>query len=155
MLKVCLLISDIARDVFIIQNTNIYMQSVLSISWPLVGQIAAGWPSPAEEALGDVLTFEEWLVPNKEASNLVTVSTNAMRAVGILKDDIVILERGRAPVPGDVVIARADDVTVIRHYQLEGKRVLLSSTTPENNLIIADETTQLLGVVTAVIRKYK
>ena len=111
----------------------------------LRGIIYAGWPSPAEEELGDSLPLDEWLVPRREASFLVRIGTDALRKRGILAGDIAIMEKGISPKRGDVIIAQTDDGTVIREYVppvgAHGQAVTSSC--------------RLLGVVTAVIRKYK
>src|SRR5262245_51275365 len=40
---------------------------------PLLGLIEAGFPSPAEEELLDVMDFDEFLTPNKESSYILKV----------------------------------------------------------------------------------
>lgn len=128
--------------------------NVLSLVLPFRGLIAAGWPSPAEEELGDTLTFEEWLVPHKNASCLVTVGTNALKHEGILPDDIVIMERGLTPQPGDIVIAEIDGQPLIRKYE----RVAgLPQLTNDTGVMQLDEESNvhILGVVASVIRRYR
>jgi len=127
---------------------------ILSLTLPFRGTVVAGWPSPAEEELGDMLTFEEWLVPHKEASCLVTVATNALRGEGILPDDLVIMERGRNPQHGDIVVAEIDGAPIIRRYESGGGVLRLTSDTGEQILSEASDI-RLLGVVTSVIRKYR
>lgn len=133
------------------------MYNVVSriITLPVRGFVVAGWPSPAEEELGDTLTFEEWLVPHKESSWLVHVSTEAMNSDGILPGDVAILERGRDPKHGDIVIARVDEQTVIRRYEIRNKYPVLVSTNPAFPILTFGEQVQLLGVVATIIRKYK
>ncbi|MEX1997926.1 MAG: S24 family peptidase [Candidatus Andersenbacteria bacterium] len=125
--------------------------AILTYSFPFRGTIQAGWPSPAEEELGDQLTFEEWLVPHKEASSLVTVATDAMKEAGIMPDDIVIMERGRTPQRGDIVIAEVDGQTMIRHYEIDK----LVAANHHYQPITPTEDTRILGVVTSVIRRYR
>ena len=105
--------------------------------------------------MGDTLSFEEWLVPHKEASWLIHVSTEAMSSDGILPGDIAILERGRDPRQGDIVIARVDEQTVIRRYEIQNGHPTLVSTNPAFPVLYFDERTELLGVVATIIRKYK
>lgn len=128
--------------------------NILSLQLPLLGTIAAGWPSPAEEELGDTLTFEEWLIPHKEASCLVTVGTNALRGQGILPDDIVIMERGRTPQHGDLVIAELDGKPLIRKYERLAGLLQLTSDTGAMQLDEESEV-HILGVVASVIRRYR
>lgn len=125
-----------------------------SLELPLCGVIPAGWPSPAEEELGDTLTFEEWLVPRKEASCLVTVATNTLRSEGILPDDIAIMERGRTPRHGNIIIAEHDGVPIIRRYEVIGGKPQLVSDV--GTMLIAEESdVRILGVVASVIRRYR
>ena len=119
------------------------------------GFVVAGWPSPAEEELGDTLTFEEWLVPHKESSWLVHVSTDAMESDGIISGDVAILERGRDPKHGDIVIARVEEQTVIRRYEIQKEHPVLVSANPVFPTLAFNERVQLLGVVATIIRKYK
>ncbi len=127
----------------------------LAVPVPFRGVIAAGWPSPAEEELGDTLTFEEWLVPHKEASCLVTVATTALRSEGILPDDIVIMERGTAPRHGSIVVAEVNGAPLIRRYERRGGAAKLVG--DEGEIALADDQSdvRILGVATAVIRKYR
>lgn len=103
---------------------------------PVRGVVAAGWPSPAEEELLDLISFDEWLQPNKEASFLVRVVSAALTAEGILPGDVLVVERGRRARVGDIVVAEEEGQT--------GVRKLTSSARPLT----------VLGVVTAVVRKY-
>lgn len=127
---------------------------ILRLRLPLLGVIPAGWLSPAEEELGDTLTFEEWLVPHKEASCLVTVATNTLRSEGILPEDIVIMERGKTPRHGNIVIAEINGSPLIRRYERVGGVAKLVGDGAEISL--GDQTEiRILGVATAVIRKYR
>lgn len=128
--------------------------NVLALALPFRGVIAAGWPSPAEEELGDVLTFEKWLIPHKESSYLVTVGTTALKNEGILPDDIVIMERGRTPQHGDIVIAEIDGAPLIRKYEKASGMPRLVHDTGVVQLG-ENSSVRILGVVTSVIRRYR
>lgn len=116
----------------------------LTLRLPHCGAVAAGWPSPAEEELNDTLTFEEWLVPHKERSCLVTVATATLRREGILPGDVAIMERGRTPRPGNIIVAEANGSLIIRRY--DGSSTAAAAPGSE---------VRLLGVVTAIIRRYR
>lgn len=79
-----------------------------SFALPMLGEIAAGFPSPAEEELRDVISFDEYLVPRPEASFLLKVSGDSMIGEGIREGDMVIVERGREPKNGDIILAEVD-----------------------------------------------
>jgi len=122
---------------------------------PYRGVVTAGWPSPAEEELTDTINFEEWLVPNKVASCLVRVSTEAMSEAGIRPKDVVVMERGLKPQNEDVVIAEVDGEMVMRHYEERAGKVFLLPANKKFDIIQPQEAMKLVGVVTAVIRKYR
>lgn len=128
--------------------------NIFELKLPFRGVIAAGWPSPAEEELGDTLSFEDWLVPHKESSFLVTVGTNTLKKEGILANDTVIMERGRSAQHGDIVIVEVDEDLLIRKYEkLSG---VFRLTSDSGTLKIEeDSNVRILGVVTSVIRRYR
>ena len=114
----------------------------------------AGWPSPAEEELTDLLSFDEWLLPRKEASVLVRVAGSAMTPAGILPGDVAIVERGRQPNHGDIVVADIRGTLLLRFYERREGTPTLVAADSRHPPVIPNEDVTLLGGVTAVIRKY-
>jgi DNA polymerase V len=128
--------------------------NIFALRLPLLGIVPAGWPSPAEEELGDLLSFEEWLLPHKDASSLVTVGTNALRSEGIFPKDIVIMERGVRPQHGSIVIAEVEGHVLIRRFEVIGGKPRLVS----DDAFVEmkdEEQARVLGVVVTVIRRYR
>ncbi|HQQ88598.1 MAG TPA: S24 family peptidase, partial [Smithellaceae bacterium] len=78
------------------------------IGVPLAGNVSAGFPSPAEEELRDVISFDEYLITNQSKSFLLKVDGDSMTGAGIMPGDLVLVERGREPKTGDIVIAEVD-----------------------------------------------
>ncbi len=121
----------------------------------VLGSVAAGFPSPAEEELVDTLSLDEYLIRNPQASYLVKVSGDSMIDAGIMPGDLVIVERGREAKHGDVVVAQVDGQWTMKYFEkVQGKVVLRAANKkyppiqPKNELIIG-------GVVIANVRKYK
>src|SRR5262245_4364417 len=50
----------------------------------LLGAVEAGFPSPAEEELGDAMDLNEFLIENKEATYMLKVTGDSMIGAGIL-----------------------------------------------------------------------
>lgn len=123
-------------------------------SIPLVGEVAAGFPSPEEEELRDILSLDEYLVARPEASFLLQVSGDSMIGEGIMPGDLVIVEKGRQPKSGDVVIAEVDGEWTMKTFRKEKGAVYLEAANPKYPLIRPREELKLAGVVTAVVRKY-
>ncbi len=120
----------------------------------LLGTVEAGFPSPAEEENVDTISLDEWLIKNKEASFMLKVSGESMIEAGIYPGDMVILERGKQPKNGDVVVAEVDHEWTIKHYQKKGSHVVLMPANKKFKPIVPKEELKIAGVVTAVIRKY-
>ena len=57
--------------------------------------VQAGFPSPEEEALCDVISMDEYLITRPESSFLLQVSGDSMIGEGIMEGDLVIAEKGR------------------------------------------------------------
>ena len=71
----------------------------------LLGLVEAGFPSPAEEELLDVISFDEYLTPNKESSYILKVKGDSMIDAGIHPGDMVVVERRASYKPGQTAVA--------------------------------------------------
>jgi len=125
-----------------------------SFAIPVVGSIQAGFPSPEEEELRDIISMDEYLVTKPESSFLLTVSGDSMIGAGIMEGDLVIIERGRDPRTGDIVVAEVDGEWTMKYFRKQGKQVVLEAANPKYPDIKPKTELRLGGVVTAVIRKY-
>ena len=121
---------------------------------PLAGDVSAGFPSPAEEELRDVISFDEYLITNKSNSFLLKVDGDSMIGAGIMPGDLVLVERGREPKTGDIVIAEVDGSWTMKYFHKKGKDVYLEAANPKYPRITPVADMCLGGVVTAVVRKY-
>lgn len=120
----------------------------------LLGTVEAGFPSPTEEENVDTISLDDWLIKNKEASFMLKVSGESMIDAGIQPGDMVILERGKDPKNGDIVVAEVDHEWTIKYFNKKGSSVTLIPANKNFKPIIPKEELKLAGVVTAVIRKY-
>ena len=73
----------------------------------------------------------------------------------IVPGDMVIVQRGKEPRVGDIVIAQVDNEWTMKYYIKEGKKIILRPGNKKFKDIRADQELQIGGVVTSVIRKYK
>lgn len=121
---------------------------------PLVGEVRAGFPSPAEEELCDVISLDEYLINRPDSSFLLKVTGDSMIEEGIKEGDLVIVERGREPKNGDIVLAEVDGQWTMKYFNRKGRVVILESANSKYPPIRPKEELRLGGVVTAVVRKY-
>ena len=125
-----------------------------AFSFPLLGVIEAGWPSPAEEELTDTLTLDDWITDNWEATFMLKTSGNAMKGAAIVAGDMVLLDRSRTAKDGDIVLAQVDDTTALRYLRKRGSRVYLEAANRNFRPLVPQEKLTIIAVVIAVIRKY-
>jgi len=124
-------------------------------SLKVLGSITAGFPSPAEEELIDTISLDEFLIGNRDATYMLTVSGDSMIDAGIHPGDIVLVERGRTPKPGDIVVAEIDSGWTIKFFRKSGSMVYLEPANKKYKPIYPENELNITAVATAVIRKYK
>jgi SOS regulatory protein LexA len=120
----------------------------------LLGAVQAGFPSPAEEELADTISLDEYLIRRPEATFMLTVRGDSMIEAGIHPGDIVLVEKGIAPKPHDIVIAQVDDEWTIKYFVKDNAGVRLDPANPKYRFIRPKRSLVIGGVVKAVIRKY-
>jgi repressor LexA len=122
---------------------------------PLVGQIAAGSPLLAEEAIEDEIAVPEPL--GRNADFLLRVKGDSMVDAGILDGDIVVVRKQSDARGGEIVVAlvgddeAADEATVKTFHRERDGRIRLQ---PENATLepLYPEHVEILGKVTGVFR---
>ena len=119
----------------------------------LLGSVAAGFPSPAEESLLDTMSLDEYLVTRPEATFMLRVEGDSMVDAGILPGDTVLVERGRTPRNGDIVIACVDAAWTMKYFFKDGKGVRLEPANKTYETIRPKRGLAVEGVVSSVIRK--
>lgn len=77
-----------------------------------------------------------------------------MTGAGIMEGDMVVVEKGREPHNGDIVVAEVDGDWTLKHFRRRGKEVFLEAANPKYPPIAPRSELRLGGVVTAVVRKY-
>lgn len=122
----------------------------------VLGLVSAGFPSPAEEETVDLLNLNDFLVRRKEATYILKVDGDSMIEEGIKPGDLLIVERGRNPKNGDIVVAAIDEEWTVKFFQKDGKNIRLVPANKKYAPIVPNANQSLIlgGIVKAVIRKY-
>ncbi len=127
---------------------------IASLSLPLFGPISAGFAAPAEEQAEELVTLDTYLVRDKNATFLLRVRGDSMINAGIHEGDLVIVERGKEPRVGEIVVGVLDgEFTLKRLKRDKGKYYLQAENDAYPDLFALDEL-KVAGVVKGVIRKY-
>ena len=125
-----------------------------SLALTLAGEVCAGVPTPAEEELRGIISFDEYLVRHPETSFLLSVTGDSMINAGIREKDLVIVEKNKEPKNGDIILAEVDGNWTMKYFCKKGKMITLEAANPNYPPIIPQADLRIAGVITAVVRKY-
>lgn len=120
----------------------------------LLGVVEAGFPSAAEEELLDVMSFDEYLTPNKESTYILKVKGDSMIDAGIQEGDMVIVERRNTYKPGQIVVASVDGEYTMKYLRKRGDMLYLEPANAKYKPIYPKDNLVIEAVVTGVVRKY-
>ncbi len=125
-----------------------------SLSLPLFGPIAAGFAAPVEEQAEEKVTLEDYLVRDRNATFLLRVRGDSMIEAGIHEGDLVIVERGKEPRVGQIVVGVLDGEYTLKELVRENGKYFLRARNPAYPDMYAMNELQVAGVVKGVVRKY-
>lgn len=126
-----------------------------TVSIPLYGSnVAAGFPSPADDYLDKALDFNDLLVENPAATFAVRIAGESMTGVGLFPGDIAVVDRSKSPKSGAIILALVDGEFTIKRYRKRGGQTLLQSENAKYRDLVISEDSQfeVWGVVTKAIR---
>lgn len=124
------------------------------LALPLFGPIAAGFAAPVEEQAEEVVTLEDYLVRDKASTFLLRVKGDSMIMAGIHEGDLVIVERGREPRAGEIVVGILDGEFTLKRLKREKGKYYLQAENPAYPDLYALNELQVAGVVKGLVRKY-
>ncbi|MCB0685179.1 MAG: translesion error-prone DNA polymerase V autoproteolytic subunit [Saprospiraceae bacterium] len=129
---------------------------VTELELPLYStKVPAGFPSPAEEYLGDCLDLNQFLLKNPDSSFFARVEGDSMIDAGILAGDLVVIDRSISAKDGHIVIAAIDNEFTIKRLSTKDGIRLVPENKKYNEIILNGEVELVIwGVVTGLIRKF-
>jgi repressor LexA len=136
-------------------RTNRIIPGRLFTEVRVLGTVKAGFPSPAEEELSDTMSLDEYLIHNKDATYLFKVSGDSMIDAGIMDGDMALVERGRTPKDGDIVLAEIDREWTLKYFRKRTGKVWLEPANKKYKSIYPNEELKIPAVLVSVVRKYK
>ena len=121
----------------------------------ILGLVQAGFPSPAEEETIDLISIDEYLISNPQATFLLRVEGDSMIDAGIHPGDLVLIQKGLTPKSGDVVVACVDNLWTLKYFEKQNGKIILRAANKKYPLIEPQQELILGGVVIANVRKYR
>jgi DNA polymerase V len=121
-----------------------------------LAQVAAGFPSPADDHLDRDLDLHELLIQHPASTFYVRLAGDSMQGAGLYDGDLLIVDRSLEPKHTDIVIAVLNgELTVKRLF----KQGLLVQLRPANHryptiTVTPDQELLIWGVVTGSIRQF-
>ena len=118
-------------------------------------KVAAGFPSPAEDAIDSRLDVNDLVVDNPNATFFLQVSGDSMRDAGIVDGDYIVVDRSAKARHNSIVVAAIDGEFTVKHLLLSGRRPVLRAANPDYRDIepAEEEDLKLFGVVRGVVRR--
>lgn len=121
-----------------------------------LGTVQAGFPSPAEEETCDLMSLDEFLIDHKQSTYMLEVKGESMIDAGIFEGDLVLVERGRTPKKGDIVLAMVEHEYTLKYLDMEkGVPVLIPANKKFKKIYPNPDSFRVEATLKAVIRKYR
>ncbi len=124
------------------------------LSLPLFGPIPAGFAAPAEEQAEEMVALQDYLVRDRSNTFLLRVKGESMIGTGIHNGDLVIVERGKEPKVGEIVVGILDGEFTLKRLKRDKGKYYLQAENPDYPDLYALDELAVAGVVRGVIRKY-
>jgi len=124
--------------------------------WPIFAStIAAGFPSPADDYIESRIDLNEYLVQHKEATFFLRVQGNSMTELGILNNDLLVVDRSLPVEDGNIVIAAIGGEFTVKQLVYSQKGCMLKAANPTHQDIIinSEDDLEVWGVVRWAIHK--
>lgn len=118
-----------------------------------VSRVAAGFPSPADEAIDQKLDLNSYLIPHPISTFFLRVEGHSMINAGIHDGDLLIVDRSLEPSDHKIVVAALHgELTVKRVHKKQNALYLMPENKDFQPIRITEEMgLTIWGVVTHVI----
>jgi repressor LexA len=120
----------------------------------VLGDVTAGFPSPAEEELVDTMSLDSFLIENREATFILKVDGNSMIDAGIQDGDLVLVERADSATANQIVVAKVDGEFTMKYLRKQSGAYYLEAANTDYDDIYPEGELKIGGVVKGVVRKY-
>lgn len=124
----------------------------MALNVPILGAIAAGAPTLAEEHIEDSFPLPMDVAPDGEVF-MLRVKGDSMINAGIHDGDLVAVRRQPVANNGEIVAALLDGEATVKRFYREGNRVRLVAENPAYEDLVPEEC-RILGRVVMSVRRY-
>ena len=135
-------------------NTGRLIPSFEPTALRLLGYVEAGFPSPVEEQELDKMTLDDWLINDVDSTYILRVKGDSMINAAIADGDYILVERTKAALPGDIVVACLDGEWTLKYLREKNARRYLEAANDNYADMYPQESLEIEARVVSVIRKY-
>ena len=123
----------------------------------MIGEVAAGFPSPAAQYEEESLDLNHLLVRKPAATFFMKVTGDSMVGAGIYQGDIIVVDRSATPGDGDIVVACIESEFTVKRIRFSNGTVWLEAANPAYRPIFLRSMQELriFGVVTANVHQFR
>ena len=142
------------------QTVKIYSVDFIDdgLALPFVGNLPAGFTSPAADYLEDAIDINKLIIKNKDYTFVGKIDGTSMVDASLNDEDIVIIDRSLEPRDNDMVVVSVDGEFTIKYVSIDkDKKVWLVPANPEfpKMEVTPESDFRIWGVVTYSITKHR
>lgn len=123
----------------------------------MLGEVAAGFPSPAAQYEDESLDLNRLLIRKPAATFFMKVTGDSMVGAGIYHGDIIVVDRSVTPDDGDIVVACIEGEFTVKRIRFHNGNVWLEPANAAYRPIFLRSLQELriFGVVTANVHRFR
>ena len=129
------------------------LPSLMQLTLPLIGRVAAGSPILAQEHIEQSFSFESGMFARKP-DYLLKVKGMSMRDAGIMDGDLLAVQSASEARNGQIIVARIGEEVTVKRYRRTKDLIELLPENPEFKVITVDpeEPFAIEGLAVGLIR---
>jgi DNA polymerase V len=143
----------------ILGNINLYKFKRSEKELPLfLSTIQAGFPSPADDYLEEVLSLDDICITNAASTFLGRIKGNSLKDICVYENDIAVIDKSLTAKNNDLVVCAIDGEFNAKILKIDkAKGIMLISANSQYSPIIIKEMNsfKVWGVITFVIQNIK
>ncbi len=142
-----------SRSKQFMQQFSLPIPSLMQLTLPLIGRVAAGSPILAQEHIEQSFSFESGMFARKP-DYLLKVKGMSMRDAGIMDGDLLAVQSASEARNGQIVVARIGEEVTVKRYRRTKDLIELLPENPEFKIITIDpeEPFAIEGLAVGLIR---
>jgi DNA polymerase V len=137
------------------EKINIYSsETATELDVPMVGDIKAGFPSPAEDFVDLSIDLNKELIKNASTTFFGRVKGDSMQGAGFEDGDLLVIDKSLEPSNGKIAVCYVNGEFTIKRIKIEKDCIWLLAENPNYKAIKVTEDNDFVvwGMVTNIIK---